>query len=365
MQPPDSYAATDLGMATPASPATLAAGVRSTIAYPLGVTAQWAVVNNSSPFTIQVAQGQFLGQVAAFTVDVFPVRGATALTILPVAGVGNVPLGTDSTAYVTWFEYLPTGSFPAAIGSGSTPISQATTLRGNATVTMTGGVTLSDFTVPSWAQTIAIRIDDNGLGTANGWQVAVNDTVAVSTQAIVAIGSFQWLYVPVNGRATSITITPLTNGVAGGSSVGPVRVQALSGPYAQVVIGGFGDSGVQTKPGLTAQVVGLAGGANQAIIARPPTGLMLRLRNVSIAQGTAPVAGTQWSLRGTTSGLFYFQWEAPGALPVSLVSHLDVLVGTSGQLDPAEGVTVFNQTAQTGTMVLAYDIVTPSAQAAA
>lgn len=120
----------DEGVVAASPPVVVAAGVQVAIQYPAQApqSLSWVVVNNSSPFTCVVSQGQVLGQLAAFTADAFPVRSGQPIGVLAFAGAGVVSPGTDSTVYATWYQSNPGGSYPAALGSGSAPIQSQSTI---------------------------------------------------------------------------------------------------------------------------------------------------------------------------------------------------------------------------------------------
>jgi hypothetical protein len=107
---------------------TVVGGVSGQVPYPTAMGSQlnYLLLQNSSPYTIQVAQGLTLGQVPAFTAQVFALSGtAQPVSYTPIQGAGLIIPGLDSTLYFTWSEVEPLGAWPAAIGSSQVPFAAA------------------------------------------------------------------------------------------------------------------------------------------------------------------------------------------------------------------------------------------------
>lgn len=123
-----------------ATPIALAANTVVTVPFPTQATGRapvpwrtpWATILNSSPFTLLVTSGGQTTQIAAFTSDkvfVYSMGNQLPLTLLPVPGSQTLIAGTqDTTAYVTWYQSEPPGTYPAALGSGAAQFAQNTTI---------------------------------------------------------------------------------------------------------------------------------------------------------------------------------------------------------------------------------------------
>ena len=117
-----------------ATPVTVTAGGSGLIPFPVQATAQlnYIEVINSSPYTLQLSQGQVLGQVPAFTAQVFrltSVGGPVSWTTLVPSGI--VVPGQDATLYITWSDQEPYGTWPASVGSSAVAFSGADLGTGN------------------------------------------------------------------------------------------------------------------------------------------------------------------------------------------------------------------------------------------
>lgn len=104
-------------------------GTTFQISYPTSSAEQLAyvILQNSSPYALIVNQAGAAGiQLMAFTAMAFQLVSPGQplnLTVLtpPVPATG----GGDHTLYVTWYEHLPPGAYPAPIGSGAASFGQA------------------------------------------------------------------------------------------------------------------------------------------------------------------------------------------------------------------------------------------------
>lgn len=121
----------------PAAPVTVIAGATVTVPYPANLpigpvppSLPYMVVLNSSPYTLLVSQGRVIAQVAAFTSDLVQLtqlgQAGVGVDLMAQQGSGLTVPGQDSTAYATWYERKPAGSFPAALGSGAANFTAAT-----------------------------------------------------------------------------------------------------------------------------------------------------------------------------------------------------------------------------------------------
>lgn len=155
------------------SVAGVAPSVTSQIPYPTNApqNCSWVVVANSSPYTVLVQQGQVLGQVAAFTSDLFPVTSGAPLNVTPQPTAGSVAAGSDTTVYSTWYLQKPPGSYPAALGSGATNIQVSDLLLSVPTTTLTPtqaiilpGPLLPPLNVAAFASTRMELLETGGLG---------------------------------------------------------------------------------------------------------------------------------------------------------------------------------------------------------
>lgn len=177
------------GVATDVAP-----GVTTEIAYPVGAPQQieWVVVTNSSPYTINVAQGQLLGLVAAFTADRFPVRSGQPLNITPQPTAGVVAAGSDTSVYTTWYYQQPPGAYPSAVGSGATNI-QVSDLVLNAQGSLPNGGGTFTSAIASVAGFAASRVlvQETGGGGAAGlvcsviWTARTNGSTFALRQIVV------------------------------------------------------------------------------------------------------------------------------------------------------------------------------------
>lgn len=132
---------------TPVAPVAVAPGVLATIPYPRSTpnavppALPYAVIQNSSPYTLLVSQGGVLTQIAAFTADVVftNIGDMSGLTVLPQAGASLAIGGQDSTVYTTWYSDRPPGSYPAALGSGTASLSATSEVANFQPFTLAGG----------------------------------------------------------------------------------------------------------------------------------------------------------------------------------------------------------------------------------
>jgi hypothetical protein len=103
-------------------------GLPANQAGPVPPALSWAVVENSSPYTLLVSYGAILGWLDAYTSDKFFLP--TPNPGVPLTVIANTPnpqsAGTlvinDATVYATWYEQDPGGQYPAAIGAGAITI---------------------------------------------------------------------------------------------------------------------------------------------------------------------------------------------------------------------------------------------------
>lgn len=111
------------------TPVALTPGVSGQVPYPSSSSTQLSYVEvvNSSPYAVIITQGGVvLGQVPAFTAQVFPL----AITGQPLGYTALVPgglviPGQDTTLYLTWCDSPPYGQWPASVGSSAIPFSSA------------------------------------------------------------------------------------------------------------------------------------------------------------------------------------------------------------------------------------------------
>jgi hypothetical protein len=368
---PGSPLAQQIGYPSPA--ATVLAGLTTTINQP-AVAGQgakppslpWVTLGNLSPFAITVMQARFLVTIMPYTIDKFQVSPTTrtGITITPILPVnflvpagGTTELAGPSGAYATWFETEPVGTFPMAIGPSFPPtaqmISQITV--GN----LSAGPYVINVTTEPWMQTMAVRLIQTG-GTANGWAMDVVDQMFIGSDPDMAkmlMGAGQWVYVPINGMLPQITITNLLNGAAGGTLSGQIMVHGLAGPSYIPRNGPLAIAGVPvTRLGQKIQTNALAG-TTVPLIATPPTGACVRIRSVNVQVGAAVAANTPLLLLGTVSVVQYWRQLNVAATLVNLADPASWLVADSGLIDPTEGLTFSNGTAQTATCSVRFDVI--------
>ncbi len=345
--------------AFPSPPVTIAAGVLAQIAYPANVPPQtelhYCVILNASPFTIVVSSGRVMTQIAAFTADVVQVvvTQRQPIVVLPVAGVGLVQTGTDSTVYATWLAEAPGGVYPSAIGAGTTPTNQSA-LVADETIALGAGPFLITPTMQPWMQAVGLRFLQSG-GTAEGLLVTVYDAVNGITDAYAqsVLGFTQWFYAPVQGNDVIVRVAPMLAGNPGGTVSGELKVYGLAGPIAV--------QRLATQPavlykGLQASGNCAGGGGTLTLIGRPGVGSMIRVRNVSYTMAVAPAAGATLILRGSVSLGAYFAWIPPAAIGGDDIGGEGFYLGSSGQADQSEGLAVLNNTTQAAALRVAYDI---------
>lgn len=89
---------------------------------PVPLRLGWCVLQNSSPYALQVTQGSPLKVIPGFTTDlveVLTLDGQSPIVLTPLATAQAVAPGTDSTCYATWYVRKPEGAFPSAHGGGA------------------------------------------------------------------------------------------------------------------------------------------------------------------------------------------------------------------------------------------------------
>lgn len=346
----------------------LSAGVLATIPYPTNlpvgptpVQLPYCVLNNSSPFTLLVTQGGNLSQIPAFTADVVHVLelGSTqGITVLPQATAAVVAVGADTSVYATWYSGQPPGTYPAAIGAGTTPLAQTVSIYNSAVAGIpAGGTTIGPassppLSIPTWAQAVAIRFDITSVtGGANGLFLNVNDSASGLIGFMSSVLGFsQWAFVPIGATSIQITLASLVNLATGGTVTGTLRVLAMAGP----VLG----------PSLSASSSGIGQVASASpattvrttLINRPPTGFAIRVHRFHWRVLTAPAAGNVVQVLGTTSSKLYDVYLIPAAVTYA-TADADYVVGQSGQTNPFEGLDVQNNTNQTVPVSIDYDLV--------
>lgn len=351
-------------------PGTAAAGAGSVLPrQTVPVVMTHCILANSSPYTIIVTQGGNLTQIPAFTADdVIVLEGGQGAPIMvtPLATGATVASGVDTSIYATWYDGDPPGVYPAVIGSGSTPLTQQTNILTLPINVATGTINQAVMVPPS-AQAISVRIDWSGPPVNPGFLMTVTDTGAGTTLLQgITFAPAQVLYVPVNGRNVTLNVSTLVGGVTGGTMTGTMYVNAL--PYSTVTVPTLGSlntlAGTAPQQGTQMGLVGeatIASTGQVMIVPRAATGFVVRLHVITYRMAVAPAAGAQQHLRGAASAFNYCTWESPGALPCSQSFPMNgTIVGanaTAGNLDGNEQLNLVNNTAQSLTAAVTYDVI--------
>jgi LysM repeat protein len=310
---PSSGPSTPAHVGIPVTPITLIQNLLSAIPYPPVPTSgsvpqpyPYVVIVNSSPFSLAVAQGGTLTQIAAYTQDVVKIPNPDPLapvTILPTPGAANIAPGVDHTVYATWYPSDPGGQYPAAIGAGTIPIGTSSIL---ATVDFAGAIggAITPVVLP-WVQAIAIRGNSGGGAIAAANVIVTDSNGTLLCETILHSGLT--LYVPVQGDP-SPTITITAQGTA---VLGVWHVYGLVGPVINPYIATVGGgSGFATSTGPQQGIAPtILAGAITALIAPPEYGYMLRIRTVSFQPIAAPAAGATVALRATNSALYLMRHQ--------------------------------------------------------
>lgn len=150
--------------------------VQGTGPMPTPPSLRYVVLTNSSPFTLLVSHGYILGELAAFTSDVFdlwqggyPTAGdSTPLTVLARSpnisgGAGAAILGQqDTTLYAVWYENDPGDIYPAALGAGEIVTLPLADIFNDLTVPP-GGFSIGPLDMSGWNAISLTFIDQSGL----------------------------------------------------------------------------------------------------------------------------------------------------------------------------------------------------------
>jgi hypothetical protein len=289
-------------------------------------------------------------------------NGAAPSSVIQVDPRSHVAVAADfltpSTIYVAWFigwsDVYDALIYPT---EAVTPTQQSVTLLSQSQIVTSSALVPISGTVTPWLQTLAIRLVKTA-GTSNGVQVTVTDPTLPITdvlgRTVAAYG--QWIYVPVGGRPCSIQIAPLVNGA---NTANPITMTVEVDGIAQVLAPpvtslGEGPGGFL---GLTVDTA-IAAGVTAALFATPPTGLIARVRGITVAATIAPVAGAFWIARGNISAAAYRRFGPSTAIVASFGtdSAFYVGAGTAG-VDNVEGLNGVNNTTVNSVWTVNYDLV--------
>lgn len=249
---------------------------------------RYVVLTNSSPFTLLVAHGGVLGELAAFTQDVFdlgpytPWRtgDAVPITVLPQVPSGTVGVA-DSHVYAVWYEEDPGGTYPAALGAGEITIVANTTLAAQVAIPNAVGTYIlpggGQFypVAPSFAG-VVVDIPANGgnvLGVTFNWADENGNGVG---QEVFLIGPFGRATAmrPALGAQLSVTVQVIVAGLLPAS----FTLHGMASPWNSWMLNDEGallDSGVQpVANGVTASVgfstLTFAGPVTHLLTGSPP-----------------------------------------------------------------------------------------------
>jgi len=187
-------------------PFALTVNTETDIAYPTNAPQvfTWAVITNSSPFTLVIKQGAQLGLLAAFTADAFPVQSAIPLAVIPFSGTGVLLAGTDTSVYVAWYKDTPPGQYPAALGAGAIPVSSSSLLASTALQPLNSG---NEVSFPPTAEQptagfggISVFVsEDSGLGPLTLTLTWVNGAGTQARTIIIGAGGSASFMLPHEG----------------------------------------------------------------------------------------------------------------------------------------------------------------------
>lgn len=215
------------------TPVSLSAGASGQVPYPTQSSAQlgYVLAVNSSPFAVIITQGgRVLGQVPAFTAQVFPL----AITGQPIgysalAPAGIIVPGQDTTLYLTWSDAAPYGQWPASIGSSAVPF--AANLVGSFQVRLPLPITTPIFSTLGYGAGVFTLEGVVGIQTGGPYQVDIQ------WYADAAGGT------PLGGRTIYV-------GSSGGGLGTTTRGMAVAfpheGDYCQVTVSGTAGTGGAT-----------------------------------------------------------------------------------------------------------------------
>lgn len=231
------------GAGFPVAPTTVVAGGLATIPYPTAkvgpvpIPLPYAVLLNSSPYTLLVSSGGAVRQVAAFTADIVNVTpGAQVpLTVLAQAGAGPVVGGQDSTVYTTWYATRPDGAYPAALGSGAVALEVTRSLV-NSSFVGAGTTQFGPLDLGNFAGVSVRFVDLGGGGSVTAWQLQFQwldgggNFIAQETVIAGPSGTVQ-----MARPAMGAQLTLFVSAVGGGGPIALVNVMATLFPFSGFV----------------------------------------------------------------------------------------------------------------------------------
>lgn len=342
--------------------ATADAGGNATFDFPDAPQGQWIV--GSVTIANAPANASFVASVGIQPWGVWngpapsPAIQVDGRTHCEVVADFLTPLASFTAWFIGWSDEIDSLLFPQESLSAT---QQSVTLLSANQSAPAGVVTIPISSVPTpWLQTLVIRVLAVS-GTSNGLLLTVTDPSVASFRTDFFASSLpfqyeQFVYVPVGGRPSSIQIQAMVNG----SPVATAQtffVEVLGSqsfvPY--VMVGSlpinFGQPGQQRDGNIA------GGTVNAAYIAAPPTGMVLVVRNLSAIIGaTAPAAPGDLILRGSISGIVYARLRFAVGNQQSFWANA-FYVYASGNNDPAEGLTISNNTNQIILATCNFDIV--------
>jgi hypothetical protein len=227
----------------PQGPFALVAGQSVTVPNPSADPAQinFAVVVNSSPFTLVVSETQKLGTVAAFTSDLFPLfDGGVPLTVTAIAPGGILQPGSDASLYVDWLRDAPVArTYPAAIGAGAialssfasgVPLTSGTLTPG--TGTGPGAINVNGYAGATYRFTETLGV--NPLTVSIAWYPTATAVIPIAEKEIVvpaagALAGVAEVAFPHFGPFVAFSVN---NGAAVGNVGYTFQMQNLTQPLA-------------------------------------------------------------------------------------------------------------------------------------
>jgi hypothetical protein len=323
----------------------------------------WVVIYNESGTPVTVA-------FSSLTLGVLPPGMCMKYNLGTPAGQGSVrffPQSLDPALggkiYGAWYSEEPPGDYPASFQVGDNPtllfehgvlspaaVQWKVPLISTATV---GGITIPEPLQPQ-GQGLGIRLIGTG-GTADGLLLSLLDSdghvVAVTTYPATLFSP--WWTVPWYGDAATLQIDPMLGGIIGATWAGFLNQAAVPG----VFLPSLGQGGFLTV-GAAFSSICPGGGVNTPVISAPPSGYMVQVRFISVTFAVAPAANALLTLQGSVSGVPYWQSASLAVVnqPVPSCGSCNIMLGASGQNDPAEGLNFVNNANQAATVTLAVNI---------
>lgn len=257
-------------------------------------------VDNASPYTLNCTTGQPLGLVGAFDSHLFVLPdGAAKYLAIQSIGAPSVPVaGTDATVYVTWYDSVPVGSWPAALGAGSVTASATQLLLDTGHITVVGaGLTPFTVTVQPWHLGLFISwVPGFGTGVLVNVRGAVpaSPTLLYQPTTLLLPGSPS-VWVPIAGAAvTQVTINLASpDGVP--NTPGELFVVALSAPLITNVV-------EAQPPDQQGAGTLCTSNATTTILALPQSGTIYKLKALSARSGTAGTGPNIVTVQGSPNG---------------------------------------------------------------